>query len=635
MARILRAWSIFAVLAAVLLGIPAEVAAAEIDLEDQVYGGLYSSEFFAAEDLEALGIASSALGRVTFGGTFHHVGENDYVGGGTWSNTRELLDEVWRAAATPFANVVVDGASAAAIASGEYDDAIEAWASHVEQYLDIDDGLPQRRVIIAPLQEANGTWVSHGCDPASFKTAYRKFVDIFRDRGIDETRVRWAFAPNGWTPPGCGEIADYYPGDSYVDVLAFSAYNFGSCFPGSSWTPVSWSVDGPISELTAINPVKPIVVAQIAAPRSCERVEMGGLGEDRGTGGDQASWVKELFDYLRAKENVAGFIWFNVKKVEPGNDSEVLMDWRIWDTASWVSPGWKDGLPGVLYRWPLSDWFRPGPLTIGLERGTPPCSKVVCDSVGYFDSEGQWWLWDGVSAEASQDAFSFGDPGDIAFMGDWDGDGVATPGLYRRSDGFVYLRNSNTPGVADITFFLGNSGDLPLVGDFDGDGKDTVSIYRPSQGKVYVINELGLRGGGLGAAQPPFIFGNPGDTPFVGDFDGDGIDTVGMYRASTGFAYFRDSLTDGAADYSVLLGEPGDTILAGDWDGDGDDTVAVYRPSTRRVYMYLENTATAADYSRYVGTLPIATTWGRVAAERAAWASRWPEQHSKLAIWAN
>ncbi|MGH8872166.1 MAG: SpoIID/LytB domain-containing protein, partial [Acidimicrobiia bacterium] len=73
----------------------------------------------------------------------------------------------------------------------------------------------------------------------------------------------------------------------------------------------------------------------------------------------------------------------------------------------------------------------------------------------------------------------FGNPGDFGFMGDWDCDGIDTPGLYRRSDGYVYLRNSNTQGVADVSFFFGNPGDLPLAGDFDGDGCDTVSIYRP------------------------------------------------------------------------------------------------------------------------------------------------------------
>ncbi len=593
--------AIVAGLTMALLAVPGVAGAGEIDVEDEVYGGFYSSEFLAAEDIENFGVAATAVGRVTFAGTFHHINEND-TAGGTWSNTRELLNEVWKAKATPFANVVVNGGSAKAIAAGAYDDKINEWASHVEQYLNTLDGLPRRRVIIAPLQEANGTWVPHGCDPASYRIAYKRFVDIFRQRGIDETRVRWAFAPNGWTSPGCGKIADYYPGDDYVDVLAFSAYNFGQCFPASSWTPVSWAVDGPIGDLTAINPTKPIIVAQTAAPAACETGE---------TGGDQAQWVRDLFTHLRAKENVAGFIWFNVKKVETGVEPGVAMDWRIWGDDGWVSPGWKDGIQGAVYRWPLSDWFQPGPLTTRLEEGTPPCSLLVCDSVGYIDAGGEWSLWDELSADASQDAFFFGNPGDVAFMGDWNGDGVATPGLYRQSNGFVYLRNSNTEGAADITFFFGNPGDVPLVGDFNGDGRDTVSVYRPSQGTVYVVNQLGRDGGGLGAAALPFSFGNPGDTPFVGDFDGDGIDTVGLYRMSTGAVYLQDSLTEGVAEWQSFDGRPGDVILAGDWDGDGDDTMAIYRPSQQRVYVYLEHAANVAAYTAYVGSYPVATTWSR------------------------
>jgi hypothetical protein len=149
------------------------------------------------------------------------------------------------------------------------------------------------------------------------------------------------------------------------------------------------------------------------------------------------------------------------------------------------------------------------------------------------------------------------------------------------------------------------------VGDFDGDGRDSVSIWRASEARVYVINELGVDGGGLGAAEYSFVFGNPGDTPFVGDFDGDGVDTVGLYRESTGFVYFRDSLTTGVADLAFFYGDPGDQILAGDWDGDGDDTVAVYRPSTGSVYMNFTNAAGSADWSGHVGAYPFVLTAGR------------------------
>ncbi len=244
--------------------------------------------------------------------------------------------------------------------------------------------------------------------------------------------------------------------------------------------------------------------------------------------------------------------------------------------------------------------------------GTPPCpSGVTCDTVALVDAGGRWSVLDALDSPVTSNDFYFGNPGDIAFMGDWNGDGTATPGLYRQSDGFVYLKNSNTEGVADITFYFGNPGDVPLVGDFDGDGDDTVAIYRPAEGRVFVIDELGRDGGGLGAASFDFYFGNPGDVPFVGDFDGDGIDTVGLYRVSTGFVYFRNSLTPGVAELEFYYGDPGDVILAGDWDGDGDDTVAVYRPSTGSVYVNLENAPGTADYTLPVAGAPVAVTAGR------------------------
>ena len=235
----------------------------------------------------------------------------------------------------------------------------------------------------------------------------------------------------------------------------------------------------------------------------------------------------------------------------------------------------------------------------------PPCLVGgVCDVVARVDAGGEWGVWDALVASPGVNEFYFGNPGDVPFMGDWDGDGVATPGLYRQSDGFVYVRDSNTQGVADVEFFFGNPGDVPLVGDFDGDGRDSVSIWRASQARVYVINELGADGGGLGAAEFSFGFGNPGDVPFVGDFDGDGVDTVGLYRESTGFVYFRNSLSTGNADLAFFYGNPGDQILAGDWDGDGDDTVAVYRPSSGRLYVSLDNAAGTADWDAWIGTYP-------------------------------
>ncbi len=222
-----------------------------------------------------------------------------------------------------------------------------------------------------------------------------------------------------------------------------------------------------------------------------------------------------------------------------------------------------------------------------------------CDGVALQASGSKFTLWQEVPPSSSTTQFYYGNPGDVPFSGDWDCDGVDTLGLYRRSDGYVYLRNSNTQGVADISFFFGIPGDYPVAGDFDGDGCDTVSIYRPSEGRFYIIDQLGSSDGGLGSAEYDFLFGNPGDKPFVGDFDGDGIDTIGLHREKTGYVYFRNTNTEGSADLQFYYGIPKDVLVAGDWDGDGDDTVAVYRPSTGMLYIKLTNTTGNADRSLY------------------------------------
>jgi 5'-nucleotidase len=196
--------------------------------------------------------------------------------------------------------------------------------------------------------------------------------------------------------------------------------------------------------------------------------------------------------------------------------------------------------------------------------------------------------------------FYFGNPGDEPFVGDWDCDGVTTPGLYRQSDGFAYLRNSNTQGVADITFFFGDPGDVPIAGDFNGDGCDTVSIYRPSNQTFYIINELGEDGGGLGEAEFSFVFGDPGDEPFVGDLNGDGVDQVALHRDTTGLVYWRNTLTTGFADVSFIWGNPSDIVFAGDWNGNMTDTVGLLRPSDSTFYYRNTNDAGLADGSNVV-----------------------------------
>jgi hypothetical protein len=222
--------------------------------------------------------------------------------------------------------------------------------------------------------------------------------------------------------------------------------------------------------------------------------------------------------------------------------------------------------------------------------------------VGLVDPlTGEWRLRNKAGQETY---FYYGDPGDFPFMGDWDCNGTDTPGLFRTSDAFAYLRNSNTQGIANVRFFFGNPSDIPIAGDFNGDGCSTVSIYRPSEQRFYIINQLGANNGGLGAAEYSFMFGNPGDKPFVGDFDGDGIDEVGLHRESTGLVYFRNTLTTGIADNQFFFGNPGDRLIAGDWGTvDGTDTPGLFRPSNSTLYFRHSNTQGNAD-SQFTWGLP-------------------------------
>jgi len=243
----------------------------------------------------------------------------------------------------------------------------------------------------------------------------------------------------------------------------------------------------------------------------------------------------------------------------------------------------------------------------------PALAGDSAEGFGVVDvSSGVWYLRDPGSGDTT--SFNFGNPGDYPMMGDWDCDGVDTPGLYRQSDGFVYLRNSNTQGAADVRFFLGNPGDVPLAGDFNGDGCDTVSVFRPLESRVFVINELGADEGGLGAAEFDYTFGNPGDDVFVGDFDGDGIDTVGLHRESTGLVYFRNSHTQGVSDAQFVFGNPGDRIMAGKWtESQSNDTVGIFRPSQGTVYLRYANAQGTADEQHAYGNsrmVPISGNFG-------------------------
>jgi hypothetical protein len=71
--------------------------------------------------------------------------------------------------------------------------------------------------------------------------------------------------------------------------------------------------------------------------------------------------------------------------------------------------------------------------------------------------------------------------------------------------------------------------------------------------------------------------------PLSGDWDGDGIDTVGVFDPSGGTWSRRNRNSAGSADVSFTFGSAGGGYLplSGDWNGDGTDTIGPYQSSSR------------------------------------------------------
>ena len=117
-----------------------------------------------------------------------------------------------------------------------------------------------------------------------------------------------------------------------------------------------------------------------------------------------------------------------------------------------------------------------------------------------------------------------------------------------------------------VSYRWGRSGELPVVGDWDGDGTQTVGVVRPNP--ALHSNHLLLRNGDGSVLD--FWYGRHGDRILVGDWNGDGTFTPAAVR--NGVWWLRNTNSTGGADATVGFGRAGDRYLAGDWDGDGDFT---------------------------------------------------------------
>lgn len=162
--------------------------------------------------------------------------------------------------------------------------------------------------------------------------------------------------------------------------------------------------------------------------------------------------------------------------------------------------------------------------------------------------------------------------GDIPVIGDWDGNGIDDLGVFSAAARTFFL-DTNRDGRAEISVTMGRGSDLPVAGDWDGDGCDDVGLYRPMTRRYYLDDDED------GVADRALSIGRTGDVPLVGDWNGDGIDSIGVFRPSLARFYLDDD-NDGLHDQIRNYGTASDTPLYGDWDGDGIIDIGIHRQST-------------------------------------------------------
>ena len=170
------------------------------------------------------------------------------------------------------------------ILEGKWDAYIDRWADAARAF-----GHP---ILVSFANEMNGTWFPwsgwfYGGDkpvpgtpspytipgkaypqgkpgpfagPEMFKKAYRHVVDRVRARGA--SNIQWVFHPVNYSIPQLpwNFIGQYYPGPDYVDWLGLSVY--GKQFDDDAWCPFMPLLDWPYAEICALDPTKPIMLAE-------------------------------------------------------------------------------------------------------------------------------------------------------------------------------------------------------------------------------------------------------------------------------------------------------------------------------------------------------------------------------------
>ena len=138
-------------------------------------------------------------------------------------------------------------------------------------------------------------------------------------------------------------------------------------------------------------------------------------------------------------------------------------------------------------------YFRGWDQTVGVNGGTADTStnggstafssneryaSIAVNSITVATYSDGNFRMDGCTDCKFDTSYYFGQAGDIAITGDWNGDGETEIGVFRNG---TFILDTNDNGYVDsydATVAFGTKGDKPVIGDWNGDGTSEVGVFR-------------------------------------------------------------------------------------------------------------------------------------------------------------
>ncbi|MDQ2090284.1 glycoside hydrolase family 26 protein [Marimonas arenosa] len=156
------------------------------------------------------------------------------------------------------------------------------------------------------MDDKSGQFIWSDWQPETYISAYKRMIDVCRVSAPDITVM--------WSPLGDEDMAKYYPGDEYADLIGLTVFGL------QAWDQAKHGHDRTFDEIFAPRYEraaafgKPVVVA-----------ELGYVGKEAYV----KMWENSVRQVKEAYPQLVGVVYFNYPEVYPWPEGFGAPDWRV------------------------------------------------------------------------------------------------------------------------------------------------------------------------------------------------------------------------------------------------------------------------------------------------------------------